>query len=87
MPEPAIVTQNLAKYDEALAAYDKALELNPNDTSLYTNKGVILSKMGKTAESQELFKKAAELDPMAAAQNFYNLGVTMINAGDDRKSY
>lgn len=76
----------LGKEEEAIASYDKALELNPADTSLYTNKGVILSKMGKIEESQELFKKAAELDPLAAAQNFYNLGVTMINTGDTAKA-
>ncbi len=43
--------------------------------------GVALSKLGKTAESQEAFKKAAALNPAAAAQNFYNLGVTLVNSG------
>jgi tetratricopeptide (TPR) repeat protein len=37
--------------------------------------------MGKTAESQEAFKKAASLNPGAAAQNFYNLGATLVNSG------
>jgi superkiller protein 3 len=72
----------LNKLEEALAAYDKAIVMSPNDTSFYTSKGVVLSKMGKQAESQEMFKKAAELNPQAAAQNFYNLGVTQYNVGD-----
>ncbi|NLV32495.1 MAG: tetratricopeptide repeat protein [Acidobacteria bacterium] len=72
----------LDRKDEALEAYNKAIELNPQDPALYTNKGVILGQMGKMTEAQEMFKKAAELDPMAAGQNFYNLGVTMVNAGD-----
>lgn len=72
----------MGKKEEALDAYNKAIELQPDDPSFYTNKGVVLSQMGKAEESQEMFKKAAELDPLAAAQNFYNLGVTMVNTGD-----
>ncbi|MDI9613830.1 MAG: tetratricopeptide repeat protein [Acidobacteriota bacterium] len=72
----------LDRKEEALDSYNKAIELHPEDPSFYTNKGVILSQMGRAEESQEMFKKAAELDPMAAAQNFYNLGVTMVNTGD-----
>lgn len=71
---------------EAIAAYDKALEMSPNDTSLYTNKGVLLNKIGKSAEAQKMFEKAAELNPLAAAQNFYNLGVTMVNGGETEKA-
>jgi len=38
--------------------------------------------MGKTQESQDMFKKAAGLNPAAAAQNFYNLGATLVNQGE-----
>ena len=48
---------------------------------MYTNMGVLLGKMGKTAESQEAFKKAASINPGAAAQNFFNLGATLVNSG------
>jgi Tfp pilus assembly protein PilF len=43
--------------------------------------GVVLSKMRKGAESQEAFKKAAALNPGASAQNFYNIGATLVNSG------
>jgi superkiller protein 3 len=43
--------------------------------------GVLLGKMGKVAESQEAFKKAASVNPGAAGQNFYNLGATLVNSG------
>jgi superkiller protein 3 len=56
--------------------------MSPNDASLYTNMGVILNKLGKRAESQEAFKKAASLNPASAAQNFYNLGATLVNGGN-----
>ena len=59
---------------------------SPEDAALWTNKGVVLGKMGKTAESKEAFKKAASLDPAAAAQNFYNLGATMVNNGQAKEA-
>jgi tetratricopeptide (TPR) repeat protein len=76
----------LNKNEEAVAAYDKAIELEPNDGSLYALKGVALGRLGKTAESQEMFRKSAELDPKGAGLNFYNLGVTLYNAGDMEKA-
>ena len=76
----------LKRNEEALAAYDKAIELDPVDASLYAQKGVALSNLGKAAESQEMFTKSAELDPKGAAQNFYNLGVTLVNANDMDKA-
>jgi tetratricopeptide (TPR) repeat protein len=42
--------------------------------------------LGKTAESKEAFKKAAALNPAAAAQNFYNLGATLVNAGQAKEA-
>ena len=71
----------LGKNEEALANYKKAIELDPNNPSLFTNMGVVLSKLGKTDESQEAFKKSAALNPAGAAQSFYNLGVTLTNSG------
>jgi len=76
----------LNRNEEALDAYDKAITLDPMDASLYAQKGVVLSRLGKAAESQEMFTRSAELDPKGAAQNFYNLGVTLVNANDMMKA-
>jgi tetratricopeptide (TPR) repeat protein len=43
--------------------------------------GVVLGKLGKSAESEEAFKKAASLNPSGAAQSYYNLGATLVNSG------
>ena len=73
---------NLKKNEQALEFYEKAIAIDPGDASLYAQKGVALSYLGKADESQEMFKKSAELDPKGAAQNFYNLGVTLYNSSD-----
>ena len=36
---------------EALVAYDKALAINPNDAKAYYNRGVVLEKLGRSADS------------------------------------
>jgi len=72
----------LDRNEEALEAYDNALAIDPGDASLYAQKGVVLSRLGKASESQEMFQRSAELDPRGAAQNFYNLGVTMYNSSE-----
>jgi len=76
----------LDRNEEALEAYDKAIALDPGDASLYAQKGVALARLGKAAESQDMFKRSAELDPRGAAQNFYNLGATLVNANDMEKA-
>jgi tetratricopeptide (TPR) repeat protein len=76
----------LNRNEEALATYDKAIELDSTDASLFAQKGVVLSRLGRAAESQDMFKRSAELDPKNAAQNFYNLGVTMVNASEMDKA-
>ncbi len=88
--QPAVIGRmadahaQLGNDEEAVKNYQMAIDLSSDnpDPNLYTNMGVALSKLGKTAESQEAFKKAAEMNPGSAAQNYYNLGVTMINNGN-----
>lgn len=64
---------------KALEYYQKAIEANPNDASLHNNRGSLYAEMGKTAEAQAEFQKAAELDPAAAGTYYYNLGVVLVN--------
>ena len=51
-------------YEAAEAAYQRALELNPNYARAYHWYAVLLrNALGRHAEALELIKKAAELDP------------------------
>ncbi len=71
--------------EQALEAYERAIALAPEDPTLYQNMGGIYGTMGNTAMAQELYEKAVSLsaygDPKDAAVNYYNMGVTFINAG------
>jgi Flp pilus assembly protein TadD len=49
------------KYDEAIQAYNKAIEIDPQDAYAWNNKGVALKSLGHTTESNEAFAKAKDL--------------------------
>ena len=49
------------KYDEAIQAYDQAIQLKPNYDNAWYNKGVALKALGRTNESEAAFAKAKEL--------------------------
>jgi tetratricopeptide (TPR) repeat protein len=72
--------RKMSQYQESLEYYQKAIAIKP-DAALYTNMGVVLDKLGKSAEAQEAFKKASTVNPGGSAQSHYNLGATMINSG------
>ena len=49
--------------DEAIKAYDKALELDPEYASAWDAKGVSLAQQGKYDEAIQVFDKAIEMKP------------------------
>jgi tetratricopeptide (TPR) repeat protein len=66
---------------KSLEYFQKAMDATPNDASLHNNRGTLYANMGKTAEAQAEFQKAAELDPTRAGTYYYNLGVILVNKG------
>jgi len=54
------------KYDEAVAMYQKAIELDPKDVLPYDNWGITLYAQKKYDEATVKFQKAIELDPKYA---------------------
>jgi tetratricopeptide (TPR) repeat protein len=65
--------------DDAIAAYQRAIELKPS-FAYYNNLGGIYGRAGKVDEAASMYQKAAELDPAQAAQAWRNFGITMYNA-------
>ncbi|MEG5023672.1 tetratricopeptide repeat protein [Microcoleus sp. AT8-B5] len=55
--------QEEGKFAEAVAAYRKAISINPNYFGTHHNLGDVLKWMGKVEESIKSYKKAAELNP------------------------
>jgi adenylate cyclase len=54
---------NMMRYDEALAANQRVLELNPNHAEGHAQRGLILSHVGRPAEALEAIRTAMRLDP------------------------
>ncbi len=67
-------------------AYGKALELNPGDAGTHSNLAIALGKAKKFPEAEAETKKAADLDPTKAGQFYYNMGASLVNAGQSEQA-
>ena len=69
-------------YDEAIACFRKAIELDPKDAMAHNNLGDALRQKGQVDEAIACYRKAIELDPKYAAAHC-NLGtICSIPSGD-----
>ena len=62
------------QFVDAIDAYDKALELDPEDANVLTDQGVMFRRLGWFDKAIENFRTATELAP-ANPTPWYNLGV------------
>lgn len=83
-----IILENLAdayrrarQYDKAVETYQKAIQATPSQATLHDGLGNVYADMGKMAEAQQEFVKAAELDPGGAAREYFNAAVVLVNKG------
>jgi tetratricopeptide (TPR) repeat protein len=53
----------LGKLDEAIACYDKALQIDPRDSVFLNNKANALYKKGNIKEALEIYELAFKLNP------------------------
>ena len=65
------------KSDETIKTYEKTIEINPNDSDAWYNKGVALGKLGKFNEAMKVYDKAIEINPNDS-DAWYNKGVSPI---------
>ena len=69
------------RFAEALAYYDQAIALKPDNSLALNNKGLLLKDMGRLEEARDCFARAIALTPeMTIAR--YNLGVTQLQLGE-----
>ncbi len=69
------------KNDEALAAFDKTLELEPKFGSAQYYRGQTLDRMDKPDEAITAYQKTIEMEPSNSAASF-DMGVAYYNKGD-----
>ena len=58
-----IALVKLGKSDEAIKAYDKAIEINPHNSDAWYNKGIALYNLNKSDEAIKAYDKAIEINP------------------------
>src|SRR5579863_6953499 len=68
-----VVLQDLARYDEALASYDRALSVKPDLAEALNNRGLVLIALTRYDEAIDSYNKAIEARP-GFADALYNRG-------------
>jgi tetratricopeptide (TPR) repeat protein len=57
-----VLRVGLGKYDEAVRSFEKSLELNPDDKSLYANISIARAKQGRLEEAEKSLQTVFESD-------------------------
>ena len=53
---------NLGKYEEAIEAFDKVIDMDPSNSYAWNNKGYALNNLGRYEDGLQAFAKALEMD-------------------------
>lgn len=53
----------MGRYDEAMAAYDRALAIDPENEEAWQYRGLSLSQLGRQEEAELSFAKALQINP------------------------
>ena len=64
------------RFDDAIAAYQRAIALNPTHANAYNNLGVLLRGTGKPVEAEAAYRKAIDIEPQFI-DAYHNLGVLL----------
>ncbi len=72
-------------YEGAIAAYQKAIELNPNYTFAYNSLGSVLNDMGRHKKAIAAYQKAIELNPNYTFA-YNNLGIVLTEIGRNEEA-
>ena len=70
------IYEKLAKHEEAIGSYDKAIEIDPDNVYAWNNKGTALGELGRHDEALKCFDKILEIDP-ENAHAWNNKGVAL----------
>lgn len=71
------------QFQKSIDAYERALELGPNDPDVLTDQGVMYQEIGQFDRAIANFEKANKLNP-AHIQSLFNIGVVHANGKKDK---
>lgn len=78
-----IALSHLGRQADALAAFDRILQLDPHNASAHQNKGTVYLEQGKLATAREALARALQRDPdLPVALN--GMGVVELKSGNAR---
>ena len=72
-------------YPKAIEAYDKAVEIDPQNAKAWYNKGVALGELERHQEALEAYDKAIEIDHRDVAQPGMAKALPLVSLRDIRK--
>lgn len=78
--EAAEIEADESRWDEAVKAYRKALELDADMAAASTNLGNLLFRQGDVEQAEELYRTSIRSDP-EQPQAYYNLGFLKLDGG------
>ena len=81
----AAKTAASAQYEEAIANYDKAIELDPQDPETYQWRAVAKIQLGRDQEAIDDYNKMIELDP--CAHSYDKLGKALLRLGRPQQAF
>jgi len=67
---------SLGKYEDAILAYEKAIQIDPQLVEAWNNKGIALGDLGRHEDAIEAYEKAIKLDAGFSAA-WYNKGLAL----------
>ncbi len=73
-------------WQDAIACYQKAIAIQPNFPGVYRNLAKIFSQVGKPDEAVECCYAAAILEPKTTAEEYFNLGNTLLEQGKQERA-
>jgi tetratricopeptide (TPR) repeat protein len=83
--EKGVVLGSAKQHNDAIAAFDKTLELNPRFAEAYNNRGSAYSALGNYKQAIRDFDKSIELNPQDASV-YYNRGTAYSLLGDHQQA-
>ena len=69
-----------SEYQQAITAFERVIEINPNNTEVHNNLGLVYHNQGKYPQAISEFEKVIRLDPNNAMA-YYNLGLVYKEQG------